>query len=281
MKITEYSAQTSNRSIGYHLLGIVRDLPAAHELGSRLFIRNLKAQYRQSMLGFAWALIPPLVTAALWIFLKGNGVMAMGDTGMSYPVFVFTGTMLWQIFAESMQAPLKSVSSNKSMLAKINIPREGLLLAGLYEVLFNILIKLGLLILILLWFRQTVAPESLLLFPVGVLALVMAGFALGLALVPVGMLFSDIERGVSVALPFLMYLTPVIYPYPKSGTIATLMSFNPMAAILPQARNWLTAQPAADNHLFWIWSAIFLGLFLLALVVYRIAMPMIIERIGS
>ena len=280
-KITIYSAEASSRSIPGHLRDVLRELPQAHELGLRLFKRNLRAQYRQSLLGFAWALIPPLVTAALWIFLRSNGVMSMGDTGISYPAFVLIGTMLWQIFTEAIQAPLKNITSNKAMLAKINIPREGLLLSGVYELLFNIAIKIALLAVLLAYFRQGISLSGLLMVPVGIFAISMTGFAIGLALTPIGMLYQDINRGLPVILPFLMYLTPVVYPTPKGGNIGLIMSLNPMANLIPQTRNWLTAQPVHDMPLFWAYTAGFTLLFLLSLVVFRLAMPMIIERIGS
>ena len=183
-KITVYSANATNRSLFAILMAIFRELPEAHELGLRLFKRNLKAMYRQSLLGFAW-LVPPLITAALWIFLRGSNVMSVGDTGIPYPVFVLIGTMMWQIFSEAMQAPIKNVISNKSMLVKINIPREALLLSGIYEVLFNVLIKLGLLVIIFVVFKQAVGV-SLLLAPIGILSLLLCGFSLGLILTPIG-----------------------------------------------------------------------------------------------
>lgn len=280
-KITVYSAEASSRSIPGHLRDVIRELPQAHELGLRLFKRNLRAQYRQSLLGFGWALLPPLVTAALWIFLRSNGVMSMGDTGISYPAFVLIGTMLWQIFTEAIQAPLKNVTSNKSMLVKINISKEGLLLSGIYELVFNIVIKLALLAVLLVFFRQQVSLAGLLMLPVGLYAISMAGFAIGLALTPIGMLYQDINKGLPVILPFLMYLTPVVYPTPRGGAIGAIMTLNPMANLIPQTRNWLTAQPVQDIPLFWAYTAGFTLLFLLSLVVFRLAMPMIIERIGS
>ncbi len=281
LKTTVYSAEASNRSVFFHLGGVLRDLPQAHELGFRLFKRNLKALYRQSLLGFGWALIPPIVTAALWIFLRGSGVMSMDDTGISYPVFVLTGTMLWQIFSEAMQSPLRQVTMNKAMISKINIPREGLLLSGIYELVFNIVIKIALLAVMLIYFGQEITPKGLMLFPLGVLVISMAGFSLGLFLTPVGMLYNDINKGLPIILPFVMYLTPVVYPTPSGGTIGLIMKLNPLANMIPQTRNWLTGQPVHDMQLFLIYTAGFFLLFVLSLIVYRLAMPMIIERIGS
>jgi lipopolysaccharide transport system permease protein len=255
-------------------------LPEAHELGLRLFKRNLKAMYRQSLLGITWALFPPLITAALWIFLRGNNVMSLGETSVPYPVFVLVGTMLWQIFTEAMMTPLTAVNSNKSLLIKINIPREGLLLSGIYMIFFNVLIKIGLLAIIFIAFQQPVTISVLWVIP-GILSIILCGFAIGLILTPVGMLYTDIQRALGVALPFLMYLTPVIYPTPKEGVVALIMKLNPMATLLVETRNWFTSQPVLDLNMFLIYTGVFMVIAFFALMIFRISMPMIIERIGS
>jgi lipopolysaccharide transport system permease protein len=280
LKITKYSSKASNRSILRHIKAIIEDLPQSHELGLRLAKRNIKALYRQSLLGVTWALVPPIVTAALWIFLRGNNVMSMGDTGLPYPLFVLIGTMLWQIFTESVNAPLKAVTTNRSMLIKINIPREALLLSGIYEVLFNVAIKIILLLAVVVYYDVTFTI-SLLYALGGMMVIILCGFSIGLLLTPVGMLYQDIQRGLIIVLPFLMYLTPVIYATPSSGIVSKLMMFNPMASILGETRNWLTSNPATDLNLFFLFASLFLVLSLLGTILFRIAMPIIIERIGS
>lgn len=280
-KITIYSSEPSSRFIVDHLHDIVNDLPQAHELGFQLFNRSLKVQYRQSLLGLAWALLPPLATAALWILLRGGNVVSMEDTGIPYPVFVLTGTILWQIFTEAISAPLTQVAENRAILSKINIPREGLLLSGVYQLIFNTGIKILLLAIIYVFFRQAFSLSSLIFAPLGIFAISLAGFSVGLALTPLGMLYQDINRGLAILLPFLMYLTPVVYPIPRHGSIGLVMNLNPLATLITQTRNWFTGQPAYDMPAFWLFTLVFGLLFLISLVVYRLSMPMIIERIGS
>lgn len=278
-KVTFYSA--SNRvNFGRSLKETIRQFPAAHRLAIRLFKRDLKAQYRQSVLGLFWTIVPPLTTAALWIFLKGNKVIDFGDTGVSYPLFVITGTLMWQVFSDSFNAPLRSVSSNKSVLVKLNIPREGLLLSGVYSMFFNLLIKLFFLGVVFVYFEQDLTV-SILLFPIGLLSIIICGFSLGLILVPIGMLYGDIQRIITIALPFAMYLTPVIYPPKMEGKMALLLQLNPMANLLTTTRNWFTSQPVSDVPTFIFLTTFFFLLMLIALAVYRISMPIIIERIGN
>ena len=206
--------------------------------------------------------------------------MSFGDTDIPYPLYVLVGTMLWQIFTESVNAPLKEVTVNKAMLIKINIPREALFLSGIYEVLFNVMIKLILLTGIFIYFQQSISWSVLMVLP-GILSIIICGFAIGLLLTPIGMLYQDIQRGLIVILPFLMYLTPVIYPTPKEGIVSIIMRINPMASLLVETRNWLTSQPIIDINLFLIYSAIFIVIAFWGTIIFRIAMPFIIERIGS
>jgi len=279
-KITIYSAKRGEGSSTISLKSFLTELPQAHELGIRLFKRNLKAQYRQSLLGITWALFPPLITAGLWIFLRANNVMRMDATVISYPVFVITGTMLWQVFSESIMSPIKNVSMNKSMLVKINIPREGLLLSGIYEVSFNILIKFFMLGIIYLFFQQVVSIQ-LLLVPIGIVVIMLTGFSIGLVLTPIGLLYTDISKGLGLVLPFLMYLTPVVYPQPTEGMAGMLMKINPMASLITVTRNWFTAQPVEQMGMFWIYTAFFLVVLFFGWIIYRLSMPIIIEKSGS
>ena len=280
-KIIIYSADASNRSITLHLRNIIQDLPNAHELGLRLFKRNLRASYRQSLLGVIWTILPPLATAALWIILRSNNVVSMKGTGISYPVFVLAGTILWQIFTEAVSAPINQMTENRAMISKVNIPREGLLLAGAYQLIFNIIIKILLLVLIFVSYRQPISLTSLALVPLGLFAISLAGFSIGLALSPLGMLYQDISKGLAVFLPFFMYLTPVVYPAPQEGSISLIMKWNPLATLITTTRNWLVAQPVYDMQLFWVVTLAFALLFMMGLAMYRLSMPMIIERTGS
>ena len=112
-------------------------------------MRDISAQYRQSVLGILWALINPLTTTAIWRFLSTSRLVQVAETGLPYPVFVFTGTLLWTILMDAFNAPLGQVNANKALLAKINFPREALILTGIYQTLFNAAIKIGILLLVL------------------------------------------------------------------------------------------------------------------------------------
>ncbi|MEB3354913.1 MAG: ABC transporter permease [Cyanobacteriota bacterium] len=100
----------------------MQHLWADRDLSWRLAVRDTSAQYRQSALRVLWALIIPLANTAVWLFLTGSKVVLVAATAIPYPVFVFTGTLLWSILIDALNAPLQQVNANKALLAKINYP---------------------------------------------------------------------------------------------------------------------------------------------------------------
>jgi lipopolysaccharide transport system permease protein len=259
---------------------MVADLWAGRELAWRLAVRDISAQYRQSALGVLWALIIPLANTAVWLFLTGSKVVQVAATPVPYPVFVFTGTLLWSILIDALNAPLQQVNANKALLAKINFPREALIVSGVYQALFNAAIKLGILLLVLP-FLDVHPGWGGLLIPVGLLSLVLTGTAVGLAMTPLGVLYGDIGRGIPLVTQFLMYLSPVVFPLASTGWTAALMRFNPLTPLILNARAWFTGQPAM---LLGEWGFAVGGsvlLLLLVWMVYRLAMPILIERMSA
>ena len=259
---------------------MVQDLWAGRELAWRLAVRDISAQYRQSVLGVLWALIIPLANTAVWLFLSASKVVQVGATPVPYPVFVFTGTLLWSILIDALNAPPMQVNANKALLAKINFPREALILSGVYQTLFNAAIKLGILLLVLPFLGVHPGWGGLLI-PLGLFSLVLTGTAVGLLITPLGVLYGDIGRGIPLITQFLMYLSPVVFPLATTGWTATLMRLNPLTPLILNARGWFTGQPP---QLLGVWvlaaggSAILL---LLVWMLYRLAMPILIERMSA
>ncbi len=150
MTITIYTPESQIRNPRVMLRTMFRDLWAGRELAWQLAVRDIKAQYRQTALGLLWAFILPLAHTLTWIFLNASGIVTVRETALPYPVYVFTGTMLWAIFMDAVNAPLQQTMAAKQMLAKINFPREALVVSGIYQTLFNGGIKIALLLITLM-----------------------------------------------------------------------------------------------------------------------------------
>lgn len=278
--VTVYAPEPLARHPFTMLRRMFADLAASRNLAWQLIVRDIRAQYRQAALGLAWAFVLPVANAVTWLFLNSSGVVSIRHTGLPYPAFVISGTLLWAIFMEAVNAPLLQTQLAKPMLAKINFPREALLVSGIGQTLFNAVIKLAVLICALLLLGIT-PGLSIVLLPLVVASLVMLGTAAGLCLVPVGMLYSDIGRGLPLLMQFLMFLSPVVYAVPDRGWASTLMHWNPVTPLLSAARETLTSQWLSQPGLF---VAINLGTaltLLLGWLAYRAAMPILIERMSA
>lgn len=252
-----------------------------HSLGYELAKRNIKARFRQSVLGVFWIFLPPLSTSLIWIFLNGQGVISMEKTDVPYPLFVLTGTTLWQVLTRSIMAPLTAANQNKSILIKINFPREAILIAAFYEQLLNLVAAILIVGIAMLSFGQV--PDLHVFAGLLMLVLILAGgIFLGVFLLPVGILYKDVQFALPSFMQVLMYLTPVVYPKPVFDGVGKLLEYNPFTPVLISARSWLlgTANaPGMEVLVITLAAVVLLGL--LALLVFRITMEVLVERMGA
>lgn len=256
------------------------DLKASKELAWRLMVRDISARYRQAFFGIIWAFLPPIAMALIFVFLNSQKLINIGETEIPYPAFVMFGTVLWQVFVDSLNAPLLSFTAAKSMLGKINFPREALVLSSLGQVLFHLGIRIIILVAVFVIFKVPVT-WGLLLSPVAILMLILLGITIGLLLVPIGSLYTDISQGISVITGLWFFITPVVYPVPTTWPISLLGVLNPVSPLLTAARDFATKGGIENMWPFVIVSILtLLGLFL-GWVLMRLAMPIVIERMGG
>ena len=257
-----------------------RDLLASRELAWRLLVRDISAQYRQSVLGIAWAFIPPIVTAVGFTLAKGNGIINVGSTDLPYPAYVMFSMTLWQTFTEALQSPVQGLAAAKQMLARINFPREAIILAKLGQVFFNFGIKLTLIVGLFIWFRMPVSV-SVILAPVALIHLVILATFFGLLLAPLGALYKDVTKGLVMITGFWLFLTPVVYPVPSEGFFSSIVKLNPVTPLLVTTRELATTGIVSDPQGFWLASLFAIVGLLFAWIFYRLAMPFVVERMSS
>lgn len=279
LKTTVYQ-KVNNKKIGKLLQESLSDMFSSRFLAKQLAIRDIKAQYRQSFLGILWAFITPLSTALVWIILSKSGTVQLTDTGVPYPVFVFSGTLLWSIIIESINAPMSNTNGARGILSKINFPKEALILSGVYKLISNSCVKIILLLVFLIVY-DVGFHASALFFPLAFIGIIFFGTTIGLFITPIGMLYNDVGKIISMGLSFLMYATPVVYAIPKTGLLKTLMELNPLTPLLLTTRNLLFGQNLDYLAYYFGVFAVCIPLFFLGLVFYRISIPIIVERMSA
>lgn len=280
METTVYTPESQLRSPGRLAAAMWRDLVASRELAWRLMVRDISARYRQSILGILWAFLPPIASAGVFIILNRAAVINVGTTNIPYPAFVMFGTVLWQVFVDSLNAPLKAVTANKSILAKINLPREAIILSAVGQVAFDFGIRLLILVGVFVVFRIPVT-WGLALAPFPILMLILLGIMIGLLLTPLGVLYTDVAAALSVITSLWFFLTPVVYPAPEHGVLSVLISLNPVSPLLVGARDLATQGTLSDVGPFAIVSSITLLGLLVMWVLFRVSLPILIERMGA
>ena len=166
------------------------------------------------------------------------------------------------------------------MLAKINFPKEALILSGLGQTLFNLSIKLLILIAVFIIFKIPITwgvPLSLL----AILVLVLLGTTFGLLITPVGILYTDISQGLTVVTGLWFFLTPVVYPSPTSFPFSLLAVLNPVSPILVGARDLATQGVLHNSIPFFTVTCIMLLVLAVSWVIYRLAIPILVERMSA
>lgn len=266
--------------IGTLLKASLRDIYKSRFLSRQLAERDIKAQYRQSYLGILWAFIMPLTTALVWIFLNSSGTIKLSDTGIPYPVYAFSGTLIWSIIIASINSPIQNTMASKGILTKINFPKEALIISGIYKLLFDSFIKVILLVILIFAFGVGF-HWSLFLLPIALLGAIIFGTTIGLFLTPLGLLYKDISKLITFGMQFLMYVTPVVYAIPSSGIMKTIMVWNPITPIVLTARDLIVGFSPQYLWYFIIVVAVCIPLLFLALVIYRISIPIIVERLSA
>ncbi len=275
-----YKAESSIRKPARLISELLKNLFQSKDLAWRIFVRDISAQYRQSLLGIFWAFFPPIVTSLIFILLQSRNIISISETSIPYPVYVLIGTTLWQIFTDSLNAPLRATIAAKPFLVKIYFPHEALILSAFYLVVFNTLIRATIIIAVFVYFG--IQPTwAILMTPLAILVLILIGMCLGLFLTPIGMLYSDISTSLPIFTQLLFFATPVVYNIPDRFPFSILNVINPVSPILTGIRDLMTVGYINNLNNFLIVAFVFLIASFIALIIYRVSLPIIIEKIGS
>jgi len=219
------------------------DLERHRELLYFLTWRDIKVRYKQTALGIAWAILQPLAVAlALAVFL--GRMIHLPSDNLPYPVFVYAGMVLWQLFAQGLTESSNSIVNNERLISKVYFPRLLVPLSAILASLLDFVISLIVLVFFLVYFR--IAPTgAVVLFPLFVLPVILSSLGAGLWLSALNVKFRDVRHTVNFLVQFWFFATPVAYPassVPVSWRM--LYELNPMVGALEGFRWALHGQGA-------------------------------------
>ncbi|HQH25954.1 MAG TPA: ABC transporter permease [Oligoflexia bacterium] len=256
------------------------DMRRAFYLGYVLFVRDFSAKYRQTLFGYLWAVLPVAFTTLLFIALSAAKVLQTTQADIPYPLFVLTGTVLWQTFFDSLMGPISGVQRSKTMLLKLNFPKEAVVVSALLEAAFNLVLRLLIVGVVLLCY-SSLHPTGFLWFSLSTLSLVFLGTVLGVLFVPLSLLFHDVQYALATFAGLWFFATPVVYPIPAGGTARSLLLLNPVSPLLTSSRAVLFNPEQQFPAAYFVILILALVTAALTWVFYRVAMPHVIERLGE
>lgn len=231
------------------LLQQVRHLPAYGDLLLALTVHRVKVRYKQSALGWLWALLQPLLLMLIFTVLFALTAPGLPSEGLPYPVFVYAAVLPWTFFSTSVSNGTNSLVSHTQLVTKIWFPREILPLSYITAALFDLLIASTLLVGLMLYHGVAPSPYLGLAVPiVGLIAILATAMALAMSALQVH--FRDVGLAVPLLLQVWMFLSPVVYPYSQVPVrFQPLYQLNPMAGLIDGFRRVTVLGQPPDWHL--------------------------------
>jgi lipopolysaccharide transport system permease protein len=199
-----------------------------------LIWRDISTNYRQSVIGYGWALFKSLTQTAVGSLVFGVIAGLESKPGIPYPLMVFVGLVPWMYFSNCLTGSSNSVVTSSNLLTKVYFPRLVLPLTSLGSSLVDLAIQFVLLLIVLPFY---VAPSwTLLLAPLFLVACMVAALSVGLWLTAVNVKYRDIGQLVPFLAQLWMWLTPVYYLSDnlkaKMGDWYWMIGLNPMAGVV-------------------------------------------------
>jgi ABC-type polysaccharide/polyol phosphate export permease len=206
------------------------------DLLRQLVGREIKARYKQSILGYAWVLIVPLIRLIVMSVVFSLFFRIKTDP-IPYPLFLFTALVPWTFTASGIGAATSSLIANGSLITKIKLPREIFPTAAILVKGVDFLLSLVVLGLLMIYYQF---PVHITIIALPVIMAIQFLLILGVSffLSAINVFYRDIENLLEVILMVWMYLTPVIYPpefIPEQ--YMQLFNLNPMMGIVNAYRN--------------------------------------------
>lgn len=229
----------------------IRELWQYHELFYFFTWRDIKVKYKQTVLGFAWAVLQPFFMMVIFSLFFGKALNIPSEN-IPYPVFVFTGLLLWNIFSTGITAAGNSMVSNANIIKKIYFPRLIIPISSVFVSLFDFLMAALIFIGMLLYYEITVHPLKIIIFiPVSLIITCISTLGLGTLLAALNIKYRDFRYIIPFMIQALLFLTPVIYPISilTHEWLKYIVALNPMYAAVTLFRLGFVDSPLQPNLL--------------------------------
>jgi lipopolysaccharide transport system permease protein len=235
-----------------------RELKEYRDLLFSLAWRDVKVMYAQTVLGFSWAIIQPLVQIVLFTIIFGK-VAKVNTDGIPYILFSSVAVIPWNYISQSMTQSSQSLVAGQNMLGKIYFPRLIFPITPVISKLINFGISLLIVFAIMLYYR--VFPTMNILFlPVFLMMMLLVSASTGLWFSTLAIRFRDVQYIMPFSIQLLMYTAPILYSASSiPEKYRMFYSLNPVVGIIEGFRACLIGTPIPWHY---IWPGIITGIIL-------------------
>lgn len=204
-------------------------------------LRDVKIKYKQTVLGALWAILQPFLLMVIFtVFFAGH--LDISSYNLPYPVFVFSGLILWNVFATGISTAGNSMIVNSNIIKKIYFPRLIIPISGIMGTLIDFSMTLIMFIGVLVYFLPAFSIASLMInlfFSLTIILL--TTFGVGSLLAALNVKYRDFRYIIPFMIQVLLFVSPVIYPVSiiKNNFLAKILNLNPIAGAIEILRSSL------------------------------------------
>jgi ABC-type polysaccharide/polyol phosphate export permease len=215
-----------------------------------LTLRDIKIRYKQSIMGFLWAIFMPVVAILAGILIKtAFAFVAHQPFDLKGIASISVKVLPWTFFISAIKFSVQSLVGNGELVTKIYFPREVLPFASITACLFDLFVA-GITLTIILTFAQIGISVHILWLPILLIFLILFTAGLGLILASANLFFRDIKYIVEVILMFGIFFTPVFYDVNTFGRLKGILLLNPIGSILEGINSVIILHEIPD--IFWV-----------------------------
>lgn len=199
--------------------------------------RDVKVKYKQTYLGILWAILQPILLMLIFYFIFFRTLNI--SVGMRYPVFAFSGLILWGLFSSGINNSSESLLSNAPIIRKIYFPRILIPFASSLVALVDFLFAFVILLVLLLIFEQPLSWSAVIFFPVAVIITFFSSFGIGSLLAALNVKYRDFRYLLPFTIQLLFFGSQVVYSIDRIQTpwIKSLLYINPLNGALELFRS--------------------------------------------
>lgn len=213
--------------------------------------RDIKVKYKQTVLGFLWAVLQPFITMIIFTVFFGKMLNVPSD-GIPYPIFAYSGLIIWNVFASGLSNAGNSMVSNANIIKKIYFPRLIIPMSAILVALFDFFMAFIIYIGLMFYFNMPFHFVKLVVsIPSSLLLTTITVFGMGSFLAALNVKYRDFRYIIPFLVQSLLFLTPVIYPVSiiKYDWAKYVIALNPMSSAVNLMRGAIINKPIDGNML--------------------------------